>query len=89
MSRLSRSSEGGVDLGGQEIVIELVRLLGIERMKSESFPPRPGGLAEGGHDNGSACRLLVELDGRRKDVQRQRGPDAETGVATIDGKPAE
>jgi hypothetical protein len=31
----------------------------------------------------------AELDGRRNDVQRQRGPDAETGVAAIDGEPAE
>jgi hypothetical protein len=52
MIPLSRSSEGGVDLGRQEIEIELVRLFGIERMKSESFPPRPSSLAEGGDDNG-------------------------------------
>jgi hypothetical protein len=52
---LSRSPEGGVDLGRQEIEVELVRRFWIERTKSESFPPPPSSLAEGGDDDGSAC----------------------------------
>ena len=42
---LSRASEGGLDLGRQQVEIELVGLARIDRMKPESLPPRPSSLA--------------------------------------------
>ena len=86
---LSRAPEGRLDLGGEEVEIELVRLVRLERMKAESFPPGASGLVVGGHDYCSACGLLVQLDGRGEDVDSERGPDPEAGVALIDSKPAE
>lgn len=58
-------------------------------MKAKSLPPRPSSPAEGSHDDRTARRLLVQLDGRREDVERQRCPDTESGVAVVDRESAE
>lgn len=86
---LLRVSKGVVDFGGQEVEVELLGLIRIEWMKAESLPPAPSDFAHGGHDDGSACGFLVELCGCREDVESERGPDPNAGVALIDGQPAE
>jgi len=72
---LSHALESRVDVGGQEVQLELVGIVRIERMKSESFPPGTSALGEGADDDRSACRLLVELDCGGENVRSERGPD--------------
>ena len=57
-------------------------------MKAELFPPRSSIAAEGGDDNRTARGLLIELDGGRENMERQRGPDPESGVAVVDSESA-
>ena len=84
------ASEGRVDLGGQEVEVELVGVVRIEAGGSRVVPTRCERLVgERGHDDGSACRLLVELDGGGEHVCGERGPDPEARVAVVDCEPAE
>ena len=62
---LSRASEGGVDLGGQQVEVELVRVR-IEWLESESDPPRAGGRVQGRDDDRSTGGFLVDIDGTRE-----------------------
>jgi hypothetical protein len=75
-----------VDLGGEEVEVGLV---GIERVKAESFPPGASGVGERGNDDGSACGLLVEVYRCGEDVGDEGGPDPEARVSVIDRESAE
>jgi hypothetical protein len=87
--RLSRSAECRLDVGCQEVEVELVRIVGVERVKAEAFPPGSRALGECCHDDCSACRLLVELDGCGEHATGEGGPDPKAPVSVIDREPAE
>ncbi len=69
--------------------MELIRLVRIEGMKAEAFPPTASLSGERGHDDRAACRFFVELDRRDKHVDGERGSDPEVRISTVDGEPAE
>src|SRR5271163_707992 len=74
---LLQALECRVDLGGQEVEVELVGVIRVKRVKAEPFPPESRALGERAHDDGSACRLLVELYDGGEHVGDQRGPDSQ------------
>ena len=63
--------------------------VGVERVEAESLPPRAGAGVERRDDYGAAGSFLVQLNGRREDVRRERGADPEVGVAPVDREAAE
>lgn len=67
----------------------MIGIVRLERMKAKPLPPRPRILVERGGDDGSAGRLVVELDSCGEDVGREGGPNAEVGVAAVNSQPAE
>jgi hypothetical protein len=58
-------------------------------VKAESFPPGSRARGECCHDDGSAGRFLVELDGCGEHVTDEGGPDSKAPVSVIDGESAE
>jgi len=87
--RLASFPQRCLDLGGEQVEVELVSIGGVERVEPESLPPRQGRGVQGADDNGTTRRLLVQLNSGGKNMSRERGADPETGVSTVDGKSAE
>ena len=67
----------------------MIRLVRVEGMKAEAFPPSASLSSKGGHDDCPACCLFVELDRREKHVDGERRPDPDFRPATVDGESAE
>ncbi len=89
VSCLARSLERRLDLGSEQIEVQTIGIVRLERMEPKPLPPRLRILVQGGDDNDAAGRLLVELDGCGEDMRREGGPNAEVGVAAVDSQPAE
>jgi hypothetical protein len=73
---LSRSLERRVDLGSEQVEVQLTGIVRVERMKAKPLPPGPRVLVQRGDDDSAAGCLLVELDGGGQDARRQGGSDA-------------
>ncbi len=86
---LPRSPEGRLDVSGQQVEIELVGVVGIERIEAESPPPGPSRCVERCHYDSPACRFFVELGCRRENMGRERGPDSKARVVAIDREPSQ
>ena len=82
-------SQRCLDLRCQEIEVELVWLVRVERMEPQSLPPDAGAGAKCRNDDCSAGRFLVELDGGGEHVRRECGPDPEVLVTLVDGEATE
>lgn len=78
-----------VDPAGQEVEVGVGWVVRVERLKAETLPPLAGAIMEGGHDDGTAGRLGVDLGRGGKYLRDERGADAETSVRRIDGKTAQ
>ncbi len=78
-----------LDVRGEQVEVEVVWLVGIERAEAEPLPPCPGAGVQCGDDDRAACCLLVQLDGGREDMRCEGTPNPESGIAAVHRQPAE
>src|ERR1700733_1831123 len=80
---------GCLDVGGEQVEVELVGLVWIQWAKAKSLPPSPRTGVERRDDDRAAGCLLVELDRGSKNMGRKCGPDSKASVAAIDREATE
>lgn len=81
--------EGGLDLCGQQIEIQMLGLVGVEGVEAESLPPSVSRSVQRGDDDRAAGGFRGELDRSREHVGCECGSDPESCVPVVDGETAE